>query len=521
MIGLSKYNETSQNNNSPGGILTYCYRWKITNWSEVRPFMEHTSPSFNADGLHWVFKFYKGRQKNPQALSLYLGIVETTPGCLQGIRKKVSIIFVLENLRTRGMDFGKMELPVWFCDKHSTWGEENLMSLDEMDRFISNDTVSLCVKFEIQESIIDALPEVVNPFDKLVNSQKFSDIAFRVTDDSGREKLFYAHKGILASSSKVFEAMLTNGMKETFEDEIPLDQTNHSAFLSLLTSIYTFKVNITSLSNAENLLALADRFEIMPVREECLRYFRLEMNTDNVWGIWAIAEKFSCAKTSTACRDFVALNLDTLLDKQSTLCADPNILRLALENDEANVTSEEKIYEFVVRWANYSCTGDSSNKSSPGKHSSKNTRVDTLPPISSSPTSDSMLSELPKGVGSSSQLAEGKGSMDQDFSDVETINDDYYDDDDDDDETEDTHKFPRPWKGDRLAALPSLLKCVRFPVMQKRYIVEKVEGNAVVMAAEVMKDLIIEAYRFHLMPEANIHPTNRTKHRRRKSKIID
>jgi len=42
-----------------------------------------------------------------KALSLYLGILETTPGCLLGIRKKVSIIFVLENLRTRGMDFGK------------------------------------------------------------------------------------------------------------------------------------------------------------------------------------------------------------------------------------------------------------------------------------------------------------------------------------------------------------------------------------------------------------------------------
>ncbi|CAI2184086.1 18236_t:CDS:2, partial [Funneliformis geosporum] len=130
-----KNNEPTQGSS---GILTYVYRWKITNWSEIRPFMEHTSPPFSADGLHWVFKFYKGRQKNPQALSLYLGILETTPGCLLGIRKKVSIIFVLENLRTRGMDFGKMELPVWFCDKHSTWGEENLMTLDEMDRSLQS-----------------------------------------------------------------------------------------------------------------------------------------------------------------------------------------------------------------------------------------------------------------------------------------------------------------------------------------------------------------------------------------------
>ncbi|CAG8507488.1 23026_t:CDS:1, partial [Dentiscutata erythropus] len=39
----------------------------------------------------------------------------------------------------------------------------------------------------------------------------------------------------------------------------------------------------------------------------------------------------------------------------------------------------------------------------------------------------------------SSQLTEGKRSMDQDFSDVETINNDYYNDED---ETEDTQKFP-------------------------------------------------------------------------------
>jgi hypothetical protein len=98
----------------------------------------------------------------------------------------------------------------------------------------------------------------------------------------------------LASSSSVFEAMLTNGMKETFEDEIQLSQTNHSAFLSLLTFIYTSNVKITSLCEAESLLELADRFAILPVREECLRYFRLELNLeniDNVWGIWAIAGK--------------------------------------------------------------------------------------------------------------------------------------------------------------------------------------------------------------------------------------
>jgi hypothetical protein len=57
----NNYNDSTQNGASNGtfGTLTYLYRWKITNWTEVRPFMEHTSPSFSADGLQWfVLTFY-------------------------------------------------------------------------------------------------------------------------------------------------------------------------------------------------------------------------------------------------------------------------------------------------------------------------------------------------------------------------------------------------------------------------------------------------------------------------------
>ncbi|CAG8516247.1 1163_t:CDS:2 [Ambispora leptoticha] len=556
----SKYNEASQN--TAGGTLTYMYRWKITNWSDVRPFVEHTSPSFSADGLHCtkytgilqrVFKFYKGRQRNPQAISLYLGILETTPGCLRGIRKKVSIVFVLENLRTRGMDFGKMELPVWFCEHHSTWGEENLMSLDEMDRFISNDTISLLVKFEVQESIIDAPPTITNPFAKLVDSPQFSDVTFRVIDEYAREKLFYAHKGILASASPVFEAMLTNGMKETFEDEIQLCQTNHAAFRALLTFIYTFKFHIGSLIEAEKLLGLSDRFGIVPVREECLRYFRLELNYDNVWGIWGLAVKYTCTKTSNTCRDYVALHLGDLLDKQSTLEADPNILRLALENDEANVSSEEKIFEMVIRWANYNT-----------HFSTKNASTDTLPPSPSSVNGDrdvspsqndasaSMPSELSddcsftinninksrKNSQSTNSEMEAKVPEEEDVQKVSEEEDEENNsssssnndeinyinkgDDMDSEEFNETEIFPRPWCGDRLAALPSLLECVRFPMMQKRYLLEKVESNTMVMSADGMKDLLIEAYRYHLMPDAPILKHSLSdRNRRRKMKSAD
>ncbi|CAG8442747.1 3540_t:CDS:2 [Funneliformis caledonium] len=444
-----KNNDSTQGSS---GILTYVYRWKITNWSEIRPFMENTSPPFSADGLQWVFKFYKGRQKNPQALSLYLGILETTPGCLLGIRKKVSIIFVLENLRTRGMDFGKMELPVWFCN--------------------------------------NSPPKISNPFDKLVNSPRFSDVTFCVLDDNSREKLFYAHKGILASSSPVFESMLTNGKEK---DTIKLCQTNHSAFLALLTFIYTFNVNITSLCDAEDLLALADKFEIFPVREECL-------------------QKYPCAKTSTTCRDFVASNFEDLLEDPSTLHADPNILRLALDNDEANVNSEEKIYELVVRWANYSYSSDSDTSSA---RNSTNTRVNDEDSPPSSSTSASMPSELPENFEDAVDDIQFIENGIVNIKNLYELNNEQSDI-----QNDGSNKFPKPWCGDRFAALPSLLKCVRFPVMKKQYIFEKVEGNPFIMAADGMKDLVIEAYRHLLMLEVpNSGSSSRVKHRKRKKTI--
>jgi len=253
------------------------------------------------------------------------------------------------------------------------------------------------------------------------------------------------------------------------------------------------------------------------VREECLRYFRLELNVDNVWGIWAIAEKYSCTKTSSTCRDFVALYLDTLLDKQSTLHADPNILRLALENDEANVNSEEKIYELVVRWANYSYSSDTSpTKNSP------NIQVDSLSTSSSqtSTSNASMPSELPENLEDAVhnlQLTENTVYDDN----TETLNG-LNEADVENDEGDDIDKFPRPWRGDRLIALPSLLKCIRFPLMKKQYICEKVDGNPNIMATDGMKDLVIEAYRHHLMLEIpNPVSSNRIKHRKRKMKIID
>jgi hypothetical protein len=194
-------------------------------------------------------------------------------------------------------------------------------------------------------------------------------------------------------------------------------------------------------------------------------------------------EKYSCPKTSTACRDFAATYLGVLLDKPSTLQADPNILRLALENDEANVSSEEKIYELVVRWASFDTPSDQIDYSTriTSGSSQENESSACMP---SEPWERADEEKVYDDT--TEDLGDGYSTEEAGFWDTQLENDT--------EKTDEPYTFPRPWEGDRLKAMPTLLKCVRFPIMQKGYLMNKVETNQMVMEAEGMKDLVSDTF---------------------------
>ncbi|RUS13073.1 hypothetical protein BC937DRAFT_86390 [Endogone sp. FLAS-F59071] len=447
------------------------------------------------------------------------------------------------------------------------------MNLDEMGPYIDKNTVSLCVSVEILEVQSD-LPEPVfgpdpasHPFARLVNNPMFSDVTFRLIEDKepsspstptsmshsnsslptpDKERVFYAHKSILAASSPWFEALFSNGMRETYENEITLEGVEHAGFLQLLRYCYTLQYpQVRSRRDAERLLALADRFEILPVREECFRYLRVELGMSNVWGTWAVADKYTSERTSTACRQFAALHLAELLDHPSTMNAKPHVLRMALELDEVNVPSEEKIYETIVRWARYhdstiSPRGaelDAARSTDPYASAAAGldvlSRVDAVvsvpvPAVSSyassepdwdatdntvyltrseSPTADddmeisspTALMPIPASPSSFSitvpklspppapvlapapifrryTICSGKSSVRATGGAAPSARAQYH--------------YRASVHSARQYFLPALLACVRFPLMEKKYLVEVVEKDDMVMQADGMKDLV-------------------------------
>src|ERR1700748_928931 len=78
----------------------------------------------------------------------------------------------------------------------------------------------------------------------LINNPKYSDIEILCED----EKKLYACRAILAARSEVFDKLLYNGMKETYENQISFPKINSAGMEIILEYIYTGSVKKETLT---------------------------------------------------------------------------------------------------------------------------------------------------------------------------------------------------------------------------------------------------------------------------------
>ena len=111
---------------------------------------------------------------------------------------------------------------------------------------------------------IDDSKAFVERFAVLFNSEYFSDVKLRVGDNS-----FYGHKFILASASKVFEAMFGNSSpwEESRQQEIRLveEEACQAVFYDFLRYFYAASIDMST-DKALPLLLLADKYNVQSLR---------------------------------------------------------------------------------------------------------------------------------------------------------------------------------------------------------------------------------------------------------------
>ncbi|KAJ2759464.1 hypothetical protein IWQ56_005732, partial [Coemansia nantahalensis] len=256
-------------------------------------------------------------------------------------------------------------------------------------------------------------------------------------------------------------------------------------------------------------LLCADQFEVAGLRDSCWRSLVARIAPDTVWDIWSIAADLEAHDQQRACRAFCTRNFSELCASPATMWAPAPLLRQVLASDALNVLSEELLFETVIAWASF--REDDAPRPAPTP-SASSTADEAVLTCHRSPSNLALLprspriarpaarrtAELTREAHTSASPSPTPGSPAAGGARQSVI------------------AFTRLQPGElvdpqsaasassvwsslfeRKRFLPELLPCIRFPMMDKEFLLHVVERNTELMAMPLMKDLLIEAYRFH------------------------
>ena len=94
----------------------------------------------------------------------------------------------------------------------------------------------------------------------LINNPKYSDMEILCED----EKKLYGCRALLAARSEVFDRLLYNGMKESYENQISFPKINSAGMEIILEYVYTGSIKEESLTkdNIVEAYYAADYFQL-------------------------------------------------------------------------------------------------------------------------------------------------------------------------------------------------------------------------------------------------------------------
>src|SRR5436190_1578830 len=112
----------------------------------------------------------------------------------------------------------------------------------------------------------------------LINNPKYSDIEILCED----EKKLYCSRAILAARSEVFDRLLYNGMKETYEKQISFPKINSAGMEIILEYTYTGSIKEESLTKDNTVEAFyaAEYFQLPDLQDFIMKTFKNILKKD-------------------------------------------------------------------------------------------------------------------------------------------------------------------------------------------------------------------------------------------------
>lgn len=119
---------------------------------------------------------------------------------------------------------------------------------------------------------------------KLKSTGETMDMEFVVEGE-----VFPTHRALIATASSVLCTILTNGMKESIERKVHVNEVSAKTWKSIMDYIYYEEVEVSSIDEGFCLLECGRRFELKELEDDLVSYFTAAINERNCFQILAHA----------------------------------------------------------------------------------------------------------------------------------------------------------------------------------------------------------------------------------------
>ena len=201
------------------------------------------------------------------------------------------------------------------------------------------------------------------------------DVAIRVTEGADGdaahlppgEGQLRAHMCVLAAVSPVLRKMLTGGFKEsrTLNEAgmrvITLHEVSAVQVKGLLDWIYLGTTDVRSTHELMMLGKLADVLDVQALHERVRQHALKGLNDNTCADTMQSAHDAGLAEINEECLAYALKRFDAVAKTDGFLALSEDVLALLLASDRLESSSEEAVYEHVLRWMHYTPGSPSPN----------------------------------------------------------------------------------------------------------------------------------------------------------------
>ncbi|XP_053320821.1 kelch-like ECH-associated protein 1 [Spea bombifrons] len=206
---------------------------------------------------------------------------------------------------------------------------------------------------QFQYSLADHTNQAFHIMNELRLGHQLCDVTLRVKYNDLQAD-FVAHKIVLASSSPVFRAMFTNGLKECGMETVPIEGIHPKVMERLLEFAYTASISVGE-KCVIHVMNGAVMYQMDSVVKACCDFLIQQLDPSNAIGIASFAEQIGCQELHQKAREYIYMNFGEVSKQEEFF----NLSRCQLVNlisrDELNVRCESEVFHACINWVKYDC----------------------------------------------------------------------------------------------------------------------------------------------------------------------